>query len=185
MVHSCRMKPASARGSFGEVPGNQAWCGGGILESHRRLGGVPCVVASGVSKTTAGSLPPPMSRCPKDPVRAEGSHPCGQQAVRSLGICVEAWERGCDRRVHSRGIVRLGDDPARVGLGRTASCGKHVAPGSWLAGACAGKGLLVKARSGNPAAASGPSGLYAVSVTASSHLHPLNGAGAGEHRRAC
>ena len=72
--------------------------------------------------------------------------------------------------------MRLGDDPARVGLGRTASCGKRVAPGSWLAGACAGKGLRVQARSGNPAAASGPSGHYAVS---------LNGAGAGGHWRAC
>ena len=80
--------------------------------------------------------------------------------------------------------MRLGDGPARVGLGRTASCGKRVAPGSWLAGACAGKGLRVQARSGNPAAASGPSGHYAVSVTASGHLRPLNGAGAGGHRRA-
>ena len=81
VVLYCRMKPALAQGSFGEVPGNQAWCGGGIPESHRRLGGVPCVVASGVSKTTAGSLPPPTSRCPKDPARAEGSHPCGRSAV--------------------------------------------------------------------------------------------------------
>ena len=58
--------------------------------------------------------------------------------------------------------MHLDGDPARVGLGRTASCGKRMAPGSWLAGACAGKGLQVQARSGNPAAASGPSGLYAV-----------------------
>ena len=99
------MKPASARGSFGEVPGNQAWCGGGIQGSHRRPGVVPCVVASGVSKTTAGSPPPPTSLCPK--------------------------------------AVSLNDDNVRVGLGRTASCGKRVAPGSWLAGACAGKGLRV------------------------------------------
>ena len=93
------MKPASAWGSFGEVPGNQAWCGGGIPGSHRRLGGVPCVAASGVSKTTAESPPPPTSRCPKDLVRAYGSHLCGRRAVRGLGICVEAWEQGCDRRV--------------------------------------------------------------------------------------
>ena len=54
------MKPALAQGSFGEVPGNQAWCGGDIPESHRR---------------------PPTNRCPKDPARAEGSHPCGRSAV--------------------------------------------------------------------------------------------------------
>ena len=99
MVYLGRMYPASARGSPGEVPGNQAWCGGGIPVSHRRLGRVPCVVASGVSKTTAGNLPPPMSRSPKDLERAEGSHPCGRRAVRCLGICVKAWERGCDRQV--------------------------------------------------------------------------------------
>ena len=94
MVHSGRMKPASARGSLAEVPGNQAWCGGGIPGSHRRLGRVPCVVASGVSKTTAGNLPPPMSQCPKDFERAgirqawaEGSHPCGRRVVRGLGMC--------------------------------------------------------------------------------------------------
>ena len=79
--------------------------------------------------------------------------------------------------------MSLDGDPARVGLGHTASCGKCVAPGSWLAGACAGKGLRMQVRSGNPAAASGPSGLYVVSVTASGHLSPLNGAGAGGHRR--
>ena len=62
---------------------------------------------------------------------------------------------------------------------------KHVAPGSWSAGVCAGKGLRVQARSGNPTAARGPSGLYAASVTASGHLCSLNGAGAGGHRRAC
>ena len=77
----------------------------------------------------------------------EGSHLCGRWAVRGLRIRVEAWERGCDRRVAQQGnsacTVRLDDDPARVGLGRTASCGKRVAPGSWLAGACAGKGLWV------------------------------------------
>ena len=78
--------------------------------------------------------------------------------------------------------MRLDGDPARVGLGRTAS---RVAPGSWLAGACTGKGLRVQVRSGNPAAVSSPSGLYAVSVTESGHLRPLNGAGAGGHRRAC
>ena len=78
MVHSCRMKPASARGSFGEVPGNQAWCGGGIPESHRRLGGAPCVVASGVSKTTTGSLPPP------DESVSEGS--CAGKGVASLRL---------------------------------------------------------------------------------------------------
>ena len=91
MVHSGRMKPASARGSLGEVPGNQAWCGGGIPGSHRRLGQVPCVVVSGVSKTTVGNLLPPMSRCPMDferagicPARAEGSHPCSR---RSRDLC--------------------------------------------------------------------------------------------------
>ena len=99
MVHSGRMKPASVRGSHGEVPGNQAWCGGGIPGSHRWLSGVPCVVVSGVSKATAGNLPPPMSRCPKDVAQAEGSHPCGRRVVCGLGIFVEAWERGCDRRV--------------------------------------------------------------------------------------
>ena len=81
--------------------------------------------------------------------------------------------------------MRLDDDPARVGLGCTASCGKLVAPSSWLAGACTGKGLRVQARSGNPTAASGLLGHYAVSVTASGHLRPLNGAAAGGHRRAC
>ena len=81
--------------------------------------------------------------------------------------------------------MRLDDGPVRVGLDRTASCGKLMAPGSWLAGACAGKGLPVQARSGNPTAASGPSGLYVVSVTVSGHLLPLNGAGEGGHRRAC
>ena len=112
MVHSGRMKPASVRGSLGEVPGgNQAGCGGGIPGSHRQLGGVPCVVASGVSKTTAGNLLPPMSRCPKDleqagirPVRADGSHPYGRSAV--SGSVSRPGSEAVTAKWPSRGILR-------------------------------------------------------------------------------
>ena len=104
MVHSGRMKPASVRGSLGEVPGgNQAGCGGGIPGSHRQLGGV--------SKTTAGNLLPPMNRCPKDleragihPVREDGSYPCGRSAV--SGSVSRPGSEAVTAKWHSRGILR-------------------------------------------------------------------------------
>ena len=94
------MNPASAPGSFGEVPGNQAWCGGGIPGSHRWLGGVPCVV----SKTTAGSPLHPTSLCLKDRARAEGSHLCGP---RSRDLCRGLGSEAVTAEWHSRGILHV------------------------------------------------------------------------------